>query len=183
MAARRAACPHTRPSVRHAQTRSVSGTCGGRSAMVFPDRDRQQSTTAGMYQSRPRPGTNFQLDWEKTALKLTISQGIFGHARKKHHHLSNGEEVFNSRNYNKPSERLLIMRCVGVLSDLPFPMRANDHCGGHGRLFSRVRQARTSVSFSPAGEERRSVCHNGPWCPWQPHRLRSHKWNRGELGS
>ncbi len=37
----------------------------------------------------PKAGDKFiQLDWEKTALKLTISQGIFGHARKKHHNLS-----------------------------------------------------------------------------------------------
>jgi hypothetical protein len=37
----------------------------------------------------PKAGDKFiQLDWEKTALKLTISQGIFRHARKKHHRLS-----------------------------------------------------------------------------------------------
>jgi hypothetical protein len=37
----------------------------------------------------PKAGDEFiQLDWEKTALKLTISQGIFRHARKKHHRLS-----------------------------------------------------------------------------------------------
>ena len=29
-----------------------------------------------------------QLDWEKTALELTISKGTFCHARKKHHDLS-----------------------------------------------------------------------------------------------
>ena len=37
----------------------------------------------------PKTGDKFmQFDWEKTALKLTISQGIFGDARKKHLHLS-----------------------------------------------------------------------------------------------
>jgi hypothetical protein len=33
----------------------------------------------------PKAGDKFiQLDWEKTALKLTISQGIFANPRKKH---------------------------------------------------------------------------------------------------
>ena len=39
--------------------------------------------------AKPKAGDKFiQLDWERTALKLTISKGIFGPARKKHHHLS-----------------------------------------------------------------------------------------------
>jgi hypothetical protein len=43
----------------------------------------------GDVSKQPKVGDKFvQLDWEKTALKLTISRGILGHARKKHHHLS-----------------------------------------------------------------------------------------------
>jgi len=41
----------------------------------------------------PKAGDKFiQLDWEKTALKLTISQGIFGDPRKKHRHVSTVKE-------------------------------------------------------------------------------------------
>jgi hypothetical protein len=41
----------------------------------------------------PKAGDKFiQLDWEKTALKLKISQGIFDAPRKKHLHLSTVKE-------------------------------------------------------------------------------------------
>ncbi len=45
----------------------------------------------------PKAGDKFiQLDWEKTALKLTISQGIFDDPRKKHRHVSTVKE-FSTR--------------------------------------------------------------------------------------
>jgi len=57
----------------------------------------------------PKAGDKFiQLDWEKTALKLTISQGIFRHARKKHHHLS------TVKKFSAPKE---LKRAVGEAVD------------------------------------------------------------------
>lgn len=41
----------------------------------------------------PKAGDKFiQLDWTKTALRLTISQGIFVNPREKHHQLSTIKE-------------------------------------------------------------------------------------------
>jgi hypothetical protein len=50
----------------------------------------------------PKTGDRFiQLDWEKTALKLTISQGTFASPRKKHLQLSSVKKFSTVKEFQK----------------------------------------------------------------------------------
>ena len=90
----------------------------------YPDRMPQEIYYRGDVSKPPKAGDKFiQLDWEKTELRLTISQGIFIHARKKHHRLSTVKKFSTPKELQQAVGEAIDNTLRQVLSDLPFPAR------------------------------------------------------------